>query len=47
MSFTQCINPNDEGKLARNHGIGTYLATDRTKLLKKTLRLLYLQKYGF
>ncbi len=24
LSFTQHINPTDEGKLARNHGLGVY-----------------------
>ncbi len=34
MSFTQHINPTDEDKLARNHGLSIYLTTDRIKLLE-------------
>ncbi len=31
---TTPINPTDEGKLIRNHGLGTYLTTEKTKLLE-------------
>ncbi len=33
-SFTQHINPTDEGKLARNHCLSTSLTTDINKLLE-------------